>query len=352
MLDNGRVPRQRNFEKFSSTEELARSMGLSRWTVSRALNGRGGVCAETAQRVVETATRHGFSPSALGRGLRAGVTPFIGVCAPGIEEYSLSGKIVLLQELIAANGCDPLFLLTDGTAGSEERALARFAAMRCRAVVTIASRISPVQSAAAGVSRVVRVDPVVSARGLGSVSVDRACAMGESLRHLHSLGHRAACVAGVDPGDAYAGHRHRGLERAAQTLGWKSGALHFLAGESANEDFSRGRSLAGSYLALGRGRAPAIVAVNDRVAFAMVTTLARSGLHTPGDFSIVGYDGLPLSEIVGLTTIDPQPRVLVDAVGKMLFSKSPNQSRLVAPVLIVRESTGVPPRNSRATASG
>lgn len=342
-----KVPGQRKIGKFSSTASLARFLGLSRWTVSRALNGRGGVGDSTVRRVVETAARHGFAPSALGRGLRAGVTPFIGLCVPGIEDYSLSGKISMFQDLIGAQGLDPIFQITDGTRESEERALARFSAMRCRGLVTFASRIPPerVVRVAEGISNLVRVDPVVAPAAAGSISTDRSRAMAEAIGHLDSLGHRSACIAGIREGDAYAASRLAGLKTSASGAGWRERSLVCLDVEDREEDFAFGRALAGAYLTLGSRRPRAIVAVNDRVAFAMLMVLAEAGCVAPGDYSIVGYENTPLSKISStpLTTIDPHAAELVAAAGHMLFATGLQRSRVIAPRLVVRESTGPPP---------
>ena len=74
------------------TAQLARLLGLSRWTVSRALNGHAGVDPRTAERIKEAARREGFSPSLLGSGLRSGRTNLVGICLPDLVDL-LSQRI-------------------------------------------------------------------------------------------------------------------------------------------------------------------------------------------------------------------------------------------------------------------
>jgi DNA-binding LacI/PurR family transcriptional regulator len=58
--------------------ELARHLGLSIGTVSRALNDRKDVSPTTRQRVVEAAAKHGYIPNQSGRTLRSGRTGTVG----------------------------------------------------------------------------------------------------------------------------------------------------------------------------------------------------------------------------------------------------------------------------------
>ena len=68
-----------------STAELARHLGLSRWSVSRAINGQDGVSRETTGQVRAAMEQYGFTPSAHGRGLRGRRTGVIGICFRALD---------------------------------------------------------------------------------------------------------------------------------------------------------------------------------------------------------------------------------------------------------------------------
>ncbi len=328
-----------------TTSALAEALGLSRWTVSRSLNGGGGVSQKTVQRVKEAAREHGFRPSTLARGLRAGQTDVMGVCLPDPEAYYLGGKLGHLLTAIFERGLEPLMQVTDGTSASEERALGRFAAMRCPSVVTFASRLGAKHPAfralEASGTRAIHVDPIGTVAGKNVVA-DRAEAMLVAVRHLYERGYRKFCVAGLDEGSAYAGQRHLGLRRAAKELELKMDFL-FLNSSTASDDFEAGKKHAEAWLKLGRHRPRAIIALNDRMAFAMMSTLRGHGILAPKDYGIVGYDATALGLFCEppLTTIDPRHQLLIEKTVERLWSEQstgPNRVR-ISPMLIARAST-------------
>ena len=329
-----------------STSALAKALGLSRWTVSRSLNSGGGVSQETVRRVKEAARQHGFRPSTLARGLRSGQTDVVGICLPDPEAFFLGGKLGQLLTSIFEQGLEPLMQVTDGTIASEERALGRFAAMRCAKVVTFALRLGnndPVLRAleAAG-TRAIHVDPIGGVSGMRVVA-DRAEAMVLAVRHLHDRGHRSFCLAGLGEGSAYAGQRHRGLRRAARDLGLeKEQDFQILGGAPGVDDFEAGKQLALAWLALGRRRPRGIIALNDRMAFAMMATLRGHGVFAPQDFAIVGYDATALGLFCEprLTTIDPRHELLIQKTVEHLGDENTKRPRTVriSPALIERGS--------------
>ena len=110
----------------TSTKDLAEHLGLSRWTVSRVLNGHPEVKEETRRRVLDAARELGFSPNAMARGLRGGSTGLVGVCFQEIESPALAKKTAFLQQQLRAMGFQGMIELTDGDPNLEESVLRHF----------------------------------------------------------------------------------------------------------------------------------------------------------------------------------------------------------------------------------
>ncbi len=335
-----------------STAQLARHLGVSRWTVSRALNGHPGIAPATVEKIKETARRHGFAPSVLGRGLRSGRTDLVGICLPDLVDYFLTAKIALLQRAFQDRGLHPILQIVDGTPGSENAALERFAAMRCAGVITIASQLDHrapgTRSLADADIPTVRIDPMRPARE-NCVSTDRRAAMLQVVRHLHQLGHRRLVAAGISGQGTYGAQRVAGLKAGCRAAGWNFARdIAFLSAASPADDFAAGAELAGQYLQKMRAF-PAIVCLNDRMAVGLMQALTAAGLGIPEDVSVIGYDNADFSAFSAppLTTIDPQIEDLIrSAVGLLLNERSltgGQRSQAPGTRLVRRASDGPPP---------
>jgi DNA-binding LacI/PurR family transcriptional regulator len=90
---------------------LAQHLNISIGTVSRALNGKADVNAETRKRVLEAAAELGYSPNQSGRSLRHGTTNLIGVLIPTSREQTLfdsafTGVLDGMRHVLAGQGLD------------------------------------------------------------------------------------------------------------------------------------------------------------------------------------------------------------------------------------------------------
>ncbi len=100
-----------------SIRELAKHLNISIGTVSRALNGRSDVNAETRRRVFEAAAALGYMPNQSGRSLRQGTTNAIGFVVETNSETSLHGDTFFtsvyagVQQVFAAHHLDLVVLL-------------------------------------------------------------------------------------------------------------------------------------------------------------------------------------------------------------------------------------------------
>lgn len=327
-----------------STADLARVLGLSRWTVSRALNGHGDISPGTAERIRSEAARHGFSPSLLGRSLRSGRTDLVGVCVPDLEDYYLTNKISLIQRHLAESGFHVLLQIAE-SAGEEAAAIRRFASMQSSGWMTMASRLEGEKELSDIVSEVpvVHVDPLYARAGV-VVKTDRSRAMRLAVKHLHNRGCRRLVTAGIDPaGGGYAAERMKGIR--SEILQWKwDKPAHFLS-SAGIDDFETGTLAAEELLAhAGRGKT-GVIALNDRVAFAMAQALSSAGVRIPGSVAVVGYDDSGLARIAkpALTSIDPHPGRLIQAAAALLLKGLGGNSKperiVVRPTLVVRASS-------------
>ena len=78
--------------------DIAKELGISKSTVSRALHETHDINPETKKKVLEYAKRHDFSPDALAQGLRSRSTKTIGVIVPAYNIPFYSSAICGIQD--------------------------------------------------------------------------------------------------------------------------------------------------------------------------------------------------------------------------------------------------------------
>lgn len=331
--------------EIQSTSELAAELGLSRWTVSRALNRHPGIRRETGERVRAAAAARGFSPNPFARGLRGGRTHWVGVAMPDLVDYFLTDKVMRLQAALAREGHQAVFEVMDGTRDGERKVVEHFAAMRCAALVLIGSTLRADDAAIEALRKdgvpVVRVDATAGAGGL-EVVTDRAAATFDAICRLHALRRRGVVVVGVDAKRPYGRQRIKGIKRACRLCEWDfdrqvrvvdpgvDDADDFAVGARAGREFSWG------------GEFDCVLAVNDRVAVGMIRALGERGVRVPEDVSVIGYDNADFGAHVrpALSTVDARVGELIEAAVRLLTRGADETERVVVrPRLIEREST-------------
>lgn len=358
-----------------SMSELAKHLGLSRWTVSRVLNGHKGIHPDTAARVRDAIRELKFSPNPLAQGLRGGRTNLIGVCLPEIEEYHLGYKLESLRRALAPEGFHMMVAITNGDKREEADTLGRFRVLRAAGVVLIASRLAAGnvtirQLREEGIP-LVNVDPM-AAPPRESFSVDRAAGMKEAVHHLLDLGHRSIAIAGISGQSRYSQARLEGVSAAFAERGLDAAQmaqtirqLPLPEGNSRDADnfglslYETGRRTAAAFCKNGpvntarpsRSHPTAVLALNDRLAIGLIDGLRDLGLRVPQEVSVVGYDNMEAGAFFSprLTTIDIRPDELIAHTTARLLHQIRNPGAPlpaqphIASRLVVRASTGCPP---------
>ncbi len=342
-------------EPLNTTAALAKHLGISRWTVSRVLNGHSGVKEETVRRVKQAMHDLDFQPSSLARGLRGGQTATVGVCFQDLDSPVLAMRAASLQQRLRDEGYHTVIELSGASVELERGAIRRFVGQHVDAIVLIFSRLTADDPVIRLMEREQTpcfwVDPENAVPG-DKVLLDRGRSMKLVLEHLTSLGHRKIALLGIDPKNRFGALRIPGLRKHAPEFGLdfeRDFMPVFHPGET-KHTFEYGYELAGELVERSAGNLPtAIIALNDRIAIGAINRLREDGIRVPEDVSVVGYDNLAIAEhfYPTLTSVDHQTNRLVDlAVCGLLERLDPNNAdrppreSIVHPKLVIRRSSG------------
>ena len=273
---------------------LARELGLSVGTVSRALNGYADISAATRERVREAADRVGYDPDPIARRLAIGSAETVAYLMPasgGSLAYTFMAELLDgLSDVLSRHRWD-LLLVREPEPGAAIGALERLVRSR-RVSGVVLSRPH---------HRDVRVD-VLRRAGLPFVvhgrtadwadyawfDVDGRRAMADAVDHLVALGHARIGFVGGPSHYSFATERLDGFRVALEANGLpvddvliRAADLSDAGGEGAAADLLDGP------------RAPtALVCVSDHVALGALAAARARGLALGRDLSVIGYDGL------------------------------------------------------------
>ncbi|WP_205706372.1 LacI family DNA-binding transcriptional regulator, partial [Kineococcus indalonis] len=277
--------------------DVAARAGVSRQTVSRAVNGLGDISPATRERVLAVARELGYRPSRYGRGLAGAdrrltlgllvadlTNPYYPEFASATVRFAArEGWNVVLVDTAAAG--DPAAQLTD---------LAR----QADAVLGYFPHAPGEAQALQGVP-LVDVDPPGERHPGGVVELDPRPALAEVAVHLRAAGVRRPVLLDVERG----GEPSRRFTRAREAFAAAGLALGRVRAH--REDVEAGDAAAAAALRGGGSRPDALLAWNDLVALGALAACRRLGVDVPGEVRVVGVDGLALGAWVAprLTTL-------------------------------------------------
>lgn len=338
-------------KKVNTTLALAKHLGLSRWTVSRALNGHAGVKAETVERVNAAMRTLGFSPNALARGLRGGKTEVVGICFHTFGTPVFSKKLIALQETLRKKGYSAIIELIEDDPEAENKVIRHFLSLKVEGIIFVGGpRVENLEMVkelrrSHSVS-VVAIDPFGEV-DLPRISLDRGYAMKLALEKLHALGHRKIATLGIRSDVIYGAERIASLKKVSKELGLEWGKSLKLISDEKNPrmDFEAGRVLGQRFFAEA-SECTAILAINDQVAIGAMRVLREKGLTIPDDVSIVGFDNMDCSAHLHPTLASVDQRIddftlqavemLLDEFGEFPSGSAPTKH--VKPKIVMGES--------------
>ncbi|WP_328869274.1 LacI family DNA-binding transcriptional regulator [Streptomyces sp. NBC_00287] len=322
---------------------IAESAGVSVPTVSKVINGKSGVSADTRARVEELVNRYGYRKPA-----GANRNNTVELVFRELESMWAVEVIRGVERVARRHGVGVLvskFGLHDSTPATWDDTVSR----RPNCVLSVAqlSEAEREQLRAKGIPFVV-FDPTVELPddvpfvGATNWSGGRA-----ATRHLVELGHRRIAMISGPETVLCCCARMDGYRSALQSAGLPLDPELVVHTGLTRED---GRAAAGALLSLPEPPT-AIFTANDLQALGVYRAARDAGLRIPEDLSVVGFDDLPVVAWVEppLTTVHQPLTEMAVAATEMALAlgrgEDAPQARLeIGTTLTVRASTA-PPKN-------
>jgi len=322
--------------------DVAARAGVSHQTVSRVVNGFGGIRPETRDRVLAAIAELGYRQNVAARALATSRSRAIGVLAPAVTDYGPTSTVQGIE--VAARAAGYYSLVT--TAADDRDSIVSGLGFLLDQAIEALVVIAPQQRVLEALRELDIRLPIATLQAieLGSgtaVSVDQKAGAGLVMAHLLELGHRRI--------QHLAGPLEF-LEAAARRTAYAD--VLTAAGLTAPEVIEGDWTAESGYRAASR-LAPETTAVfsgNDQMALGLVHGLVDLGRRVPGDVSVVGFDDVPESRfyLPALTTVRQDfgriGRVAVESLIRQIEGGAAEHIPPLDAELIVRDSTA-PPRS-------
>jgi LacI family transcriptional regulator len=284
-------------------EDVARAAGVSRQTVSRAINDKGEISPATRNRVMEAVRALDYRPSRVARGLATRRTRTIGLVVPDITNPFFPEIARGVQDVARGEDHSVFLCNTDESPEEELQVLHSLAAQPVDGIILFGSRISD-EDLAAFADRyrpLVLLNRFLEHPGVGLILVDNLRGAALAVDHLADQGYVAI---GLLAGPATSPSSTQRVEGFRQAMAARS--------LPAPEDWIsfcpptiEGGYDAARHLLTPHPQLTALFAYNDLSALGALQACRELNRRVPGGCAVIGFDDVRLAAMVSpsLTTI-------------------------------------------------
>lgn len=332
--------------------DVARLLGLSQSTVSRALRGDPRVTEATRQRVVEAARELGYVLNIQARNLITRRTNAIALCVTELTNPAVAEIASMLQAAVESCGYRAvLFSFPEGGAEADQRMQELLGGVVDGAVEAsgVLDETSLKTLEQHGIN-VVLLNRVVKGVELDRVVSDNHSGGRAAAAHLWELGHRTyGIVRNSEQAASPVPERLQGFCDALEGHGVPAESVL-----TVEVPYSHDAACAAAVdLFTGSPQPTAIYCTTDLVAFGALSAARHLGLRVPDQVSIIGYNDLSMAgwPVFDLTTVNADFPGMVQQTVRFLIDRLQGEADLPAresvhPTrLVIRSTTGRAPGN-------
>jgi LacI family transcriptional regulator len=319
-------------------KDIARGLGVSVVTVSKALRNNSDVGAETRQRVLQRIKELNYRPNAAARALVTGRTNLIGLIVPDLVHPFFSQVAKAISVALRAQRYGLIISSSEDDPELECREIEQMLGRHVDAIILASTRTTPENVARIEDSNVpyVLLDRKVSGTVSNFVGTDDVLAGSLATNHLLDVGCKTiAHLAGSDISTSLDRQRgysmalaHRGIELSSDYI------VRCGSGDGTGE--AAGYSGMQSLLKLNP-LPDGVFCFNDSVAMGAMRAVLEGRLQIPKDIAIIGCGNFPYDDLlrVPLSSIDQDSDGLGARAGKLAVSVVMKSKKVVSPKAVL-----------------
>ncbi len=337
----------------ATIKDIAKRVGVSVTTVSRALNGYDDVNQNTRKKIIEAAEKLNYTPNAVARTLVTKKSKTIGLIVSELNRSSKKDNFTFevlcgINEYTAESDYDMILFSTD-----PKRQKKKSYSQLCMERGVDGAILQGIRTDDPYLHEVlesnipcVLIDIPIHTETVGYVSTDNFVGAKTAVNHLIKLGHQHIGMVN--------GHEHAVVSK--ERLKGYQAALN-----ERNLPFDETMMVNGNYLEkdaeevtykllIEHPQITALFCASDLMAFGAIKAAQRLNLSVPRDLSIVGYDDIVLSSYVRprLTTVAQDKFMIGYKAAEMLISMLNEEKKgqiCILPTELIERDTTLKPRS-------
>ncbi len=336
-------------------KDIAKKLGISHTTVSRALRGSSLISEDTTKRIQETALEMGYLPSAAARSLKTNRSQALGVIVSNIDDPYFSEILQGIEEVAQGKNYSMFIAASQHDPDRKANIIQTMRQHRVDGVIICSTTFSDEQSRHFSKYNI----PIVVVNNQAaedyrySIYHDDMDGSRQLTRHLIELGHRKIAYLGNSNSGRTTQDRLAGFRQEMNSAGLTVPAnyIHEVPGSEPEKGI-----LAVDYFLSLSDRPTAIVCFNDMIAIGVLKSLQERGVRVPQEISVTGFDNIVFSNYTSppLTTFDQPKRFIGQKAAELILSLLDSSSKMNLPQqeiqvlkgnLLIRKSTAAPSNN-------
>jgi LacI family transcriptional regulator len=330
-------------------KDIAKDLGLSVVTVSKAMREHSDISEETRQRVLRRVQELHYSPNFTARALITGRSFMVGLIVPDLLHPFFAQVATAISKTLRKKGFCLLIASSEEDPALEVQQLEQLMAHRLDAIIIASSQSTArcFREIEQGNTPYVLIDRIIPGLSANTVTVNDETIGSLATEHLIAVGcKRVAHIRGIASSTRLG--RLNGYRRALARHSLDMPAKYVVCLEEAGtQNYYQSGFKAAKRLLRMRPRPDGVFCYNDILATGAMDAILDSGLKIPDDIAVIGCGNLHYDSSlrVPLSSVDQATDLTGESAAMLAFSligaKTPPspQHIVLEPHLVVRAST-------------
>jgi len=322
--------------------DIAKVVGVSYTTVSRALNNKKGVSSEMRDKIVKISAEMGYQPNTLARGLVSNSSKTIGLIIPDIMNPFFPKIARGVEDAASEKGYTVFLSNSNWDVEKEKECINSLVSNRVDGIIINPNSTGDLVKLRDLKMPVVYVNTKFTEKDVCFINIDNVSGAKVATQHLIDIGYKRIGFVG---GTVKSYSNNKRLESYIDTL--ENNNIKVDRDIIVNSKFDTEVAYLETKKMLKIENPPdAIFAANDIIALGVMHAVSEQGLKIPEEFGIIGFDDISEAKLpqIQLTTMSLPKYLMGKKAFELLLEQMENDSintaqYTIKPKLIERNTT-------------